>query len=63
MAMSPLEIKNLFKMNYNVLSLALELEKQEHPETYGAVARLAERVRRGFVDSTGTAEDFPEFPK
>ena len=63
MAMTPSETKNLFKVNYDMLVLFLELEKRDRPETYEIVANFAEKVRRGFIDSTGAADDFPALPK
>ena len=61
--MAEIKLISLFKLNYTILRKTLEIEKLKYPETYGAAVRFAEDVRRGFILSTGTADDFPPFNK
>lgn len=56
------EIQNLFRINYTSLLKTLKIEKLEHPETYEVAVRVAEAIRKDYIDSAGF-EDLPPIPK
>ena len=60
--MATSETQNLFKMNYTSLLKTLRIEKLEHPETYTTAVRIAEEIRKDYINSSGL-DDLPPIPK
>lgn len=56
------ETKGFNRVMYNSLLQQLELEKVLHPATYETALRVAERMRKNFVDYAGE-DSFEPLPK